>query len=38
MTLEEILLEIWRQALVEGAAEIEVDGRSLRVRATPKRR
>jgi len=38
MKLEELLLEIWRQALVEGAAEIEVDGRSLRVRATAKRR
>ncbi len=38
MTLDEVLLEIWRQALVEGAAEFEVDGRRLRVRATPKRR
>lgn len=38
MTLEEILIEIWRQALLEGAAIIEVDGRSLRVRATSKSR
>ena len=38
MTLEEILLEIWRRALVEGAAEFEVDGRTLRVRATSKSR
>jgi len=38
MTLDEILLEIWRQALVVGASEFEVDGRTLRVRATPKRR
>jgi hypothetical protein len=38
VTLEEILLEIWRQVLVDGAAEVELDGRRLRVRATPKRR
>jgi hypothetical protein len=38
LTLDEILIEIWRQALVEGAAEFEVDGRRLRVRSTPKRR
>jgi len=38
MTLDEILVEIWRQALVVGASEFEVDGRTLRVRATPKRR
>lgn len=38
MKLEEVLLDIWRQALLEGATEFEVDGRRLRVRATPKRR
>ena len=38
MTLEETLLEIWRQALVEGSSEIDLDGRRLRVRPTPKRR
>jgi len=38
VTLEETLLEIWRQALVEGSSEIEVDGRRLRVRPTAKRR
>ncbi|HXZ21109.1 MAG TPA: hypothetical protein VEG63_14250 [Candidatus Acidoferrales bacterium] len=38
MTLQEVLLEIWRQALVEGAAQFEVDGRKLRVTATSKSR
>ena len=38
MKLEEILLEIWRQALVDGASQIEVGGQSLHVRRTPKRR
>jgi hypothetical protein len=38
MTLEETLLEIWRQVLVEGAAQVELDGQTLRVRATAKRR
>src|SRR5271170_4579496 len=36
--LEKILLEIWRRALVEGSAEIELDGRTLRVESTAKRR
>ena len=38
MTLEETLLEIWRQALVEGAAAVELDGRRIPVRSTAKRR
>jgi len=38
MKLEEVLQEIWRQTLIEGAAAFEVDGRKLRVRATAKRR
>jgi len=38
MTLDEILLEIWRLALVVGAQEFEVDGRTLRVRATSRSR
>ena len=37
MTLEEILLEIWRRALVEGAPEVEIEGRAYQVRRTPKR-
>ena len=38
MTLEEILREIWRQALVEGASIVEIEGRTYRVCPTPKRR
>jgi len=38
VTLEETLLEIWRQALVEGAAAVELDGRRIPVRTTAKRR
>jgi len=38
VTLEETLLEIWRQALVEGSAEIDLDGRRVPVHATAKRR
>jgi len=38
MSLEQILRELWRQVLVEGAAEVEIEGRTYRVRPTPKRR
>jgi len=38
VTLEETLLEIWRQALVERSSEIDLDGHRLAVRATAKRR
>jgi len=38
VTLEQVLLLVWRQALVEGARSVEVDGRSYPVRATAKRR
>ena len=38
MKLEEVLLDIWRQALVEGAAQFEIDGRRLHVTATAKSR
>ena len=38
MTLEETLVEIWRQALIEGAAAVELDGRRIPVRATARRR
>ena len=38
MTLDETLVEIWRLALVEGAREIDLDGRRVPVRATAKRR
>jgi hypothetical protein len=38
MTLEEAMLKVWRQALVEGAAEIELDGQAFPVRETPRKR
>jgi hypothetical protein len=38
VTFEETLLEIWRQALIERAAAVELDGRRIPVRATAKRR
>jgi len=38
VTVDEILLEIWRQVLLDGAAEVEVDGRTLRVLTTSKTR
>lgn len=38
MKLEELLLEIWRQSLVEAAAVLDVDGRKLRVTTTSKSR
>src|SRR6266849_5888655 len=38
MTLEEALVTIWRRALVEGAAEVELDGQRFAVRETPRKR
>jgi hypothetical protein len=38
MTLEKMLLQVWRQALVEELPEVELDGRAFRVRRTPRRR
>ena len=38
MKLDELLLEVWRQVLVEGTSSVEIDGRPYRVRTTPKRR
>ena len=37
MTLEEALISVWRQALVEKANAVELDGREYPVRRTPKR-
>lgn len=37
MTLEEALISVWRQALVEKAVAVELDGREYPVRHTPKR-
>ena len=38
MTLEDAMLAVWRQALVERKAEVELDGRTFPVRVTPKKR
>ena len=38
MTMEEALVTVWRGALVEGAAEVELDGQKFRVRETPRKR
>ena len=37
MTLEEALISVWRQALVEKAAAVELEGREYPVRRTPRR-
>ncbi len=38
MTLEEALVTVWRGALVEGAAEVELGGQRFAVRETPRKR
>ena len=38
MTLEEAMVNVWRQALAEGAAEVELDGKTFPVRETPRKR
>lgn len=38
MTLEEVLVTVWRAALVEGAREVELDGQTFPVRTTPRKR
>jgi hypothetical protein len=35
--LEDILLSVWRQALVEGAGSIKIDSETYRVKGTPRR-
>jgi hypothetical protein len=37
MTLEEALVRVWRGALVEGAAEVELEGQRFEVRETPRK-
>jgi hypothetical protein len=37
MTLEEVLISVWRQALVRKAAAVELAGHEYPVRRTPKR-
>ncbi len=36
-SFEEVLIEVWRQALVENAEAVKVGGESYAVRRTPKR-
>jgi hypothetical protein len=38
MKLEEALVRVWREALVEDAAEVELDGQRFAVRETPRKR
>ena len=38
MTLEEALVEVWRQALAEGAENVELGGEKFPVRDTPRKR
>ncbi len=37
MTLEEAMVKVWRQALVERAAEVELEGQMFPVRETPRK-
>jgi hypothetical protein len=37
-SFEETLIEVWRQALVEETAAVELDGKRYRVQQTPRRR
>jgi hypothetical protein len=37
LSFEETLIEVWRQALVENAKAVKLDGESYPVRRTPKR-
>ena len=37
MTLEEAMVKVWRQALGERAAEVELDGKKFPVRETPRK-
>ena len=38
MKLEEAMVQVWRQALAERAAEVELDGQTFPVRETPRKR
>jgi len=38
MTLEEAMAKVWGEALVEGAAEVELGGQKFPVRETPRKR
>jgi hypothetical protein len=36
-SLEDVLISVWRQALVEDAASVKIDGETYRVKSTPRR-
>jgi hypothetical protein len=38
MTFEEALIKVWRQALMEKAREVELDGQTFPVSTTPRKR
>src|SRR5260370_19861658 len=38
MTVEEAMVKVWGQAPVEGAEEVELDGKTFAVRETPRKR
>jgi len=38
MTLEEALVEVWRQALADSAGDVELGGEKFAVRETPRKR
>ncbi|HEX4546153.1 MAG TPA: hypothetical protein VH110_07300 [Candidatus Acidoferrum sp.] len=38
MTLEEAMMAVWRGALMEGKAEVELDGQKFKVWETPRKR
>jgi hypothetical protein len=38
MTLEEAMVAVWREALVEGKAEVELEGQKFAVRETPRKK
>jgi hypothetical protein len=37
LTLEEVLVSVWRQTLVDGAKSVEIDGKNYPVKLTAKR-
>jgi len=38
MTLEEAMVEVWRQTMAESAERVELDGKTFAVRETPRKR
>jgi hypothetical protein len=38
VTLEETFIKVWREALVDGHSEVELNGKIFRVRETPRKR